>query len=64
MGENMKIAGLNIIQVLGLANLVLVLFQVLSGFRVIRVSFAMHRRTGTALLVCALLHAIFAFMAS
>jgi len=60
----MKIAGLNIIQLLGLINLALVLFQVLSGFRIIKVSFTMHRRSGVALLVCALAHAFFAFMAS
>ncbi len=59
----MKIAGLNVIQVFGLINLFLVFFQLLTGLRVIKVSFLLHRRSGIALCFFASVHAILAFIA-
>ena len=53
-----------IILLLGVLNLLLILFQLSSGLRWIKVPFGLHRKTGIALLVSALLHATLAFLAS
>jgi hypothetical protein len=41
---------------LGIVNFILVLFQVLSGLKVIKVSFKAHKYSGIALLIFAVLH--------
>jgi len=60
----MKIGGVSMILILGGINLVLILFQINTGLRWIRVPFQVHKRTGIALFFCAVLHAIFAFLAN
>lgn len=59
----MSIGGVSIILLLGLLNMLLIVFQLLSGLRVLRLPMVIHRRTGIALVVTALLHAMLAFMA-
>jgi hypothetical protein len=46
----------SIIALFGIINLVLVLFQVSSGLRIFKVSFAVHKKTGLLLLFTALIH--------
>jgi len=60
----MTIAGVSIILLLGLANLVLILFQLATGLRLLRVRVGIHKRTGIALLVLAILHGTLAFLVS
>ena len=58
----MKIGGVSIILILGFINMVLISFQLSTGFRWVKVSFRMHRRTGMILFVSAALHGILAFL--
>lgn len=60
----MKIGGVSIILLLGILNMVLILFQLSSGLRWIKVSFATHRKSGIVLFFSALIHAILAYLAS
>lgn len=48
--------GISIILVLGVVNMVLLLFQLLSGLRIITVPFGLHRKTGIALFCVAVVH--------
>jgi len=54
----MTIGGISIILILGICNFLLVFFQLLSGLRVIKVSPKVHRKTGIALFVSALVHGL------
>jgi hypothetical protein len=58
----MKIGGVSIILILGFINMILILFQLSTGLRWIKVPFKMHRRTGMLLFVSAALHAILAYL--
>lgn len=60
----MNIGGISIILILGILNLLLILFQMSTGLRWIKVPFGVHKKSGTTLLVSAALHAILAFLAS
>jgi hypothetical protein len=60
----MMIGGISIILVLGILNLLLILFQISTGLRWIKVPFQVHRRTGIILFVSAALHAFLAFLAN
>lgn len=60
----MKVGGISIILLLGILNLMLVLFQMSSGLRWIRAPIGIHKRTGITLLISATLHAILAYIAS
>jgi hypothetical protein len=60
----MNIGGISIILILGIINLILLLFQLSSGLRWVKVPFGTHRKTGIALLISAVLHALLAFLAS
>jgi hypothetical protein len=60
----MKVGGVSIILILGLINMILILFQLSTGLRWIKVPFRMHRKTGVILLISAALHAIFAYLAN
>ncbi len=60
----MTIAGVSTILILGILNLLLILFQISTGLRWIKVSFQVHRRTGGVLLFSAVLHAFLAFLAN
>jgi hypothetical protein len=59
----MTIAGVSLIVILGLVNLLLVLFQIATGKRWISVPFSWHRGGGVVLLVGALIHGVLAFLA-
>jgi hypothetical protein len=52
------IGGISIVLILGVINFLLILFQLSSGLRLIRVSFLTHRKSGIALLISASLHAL------
>jgi hypothetical protein len=60
----MKIGGVSIILILGLVNMILVLFQLSTGLRWIKVPFQMHRRTGMLLFISATIHGILAYLAN
>ena len=60
----MKVGGISIILLLGILNLMLVLFQMSSGLRWIRAPIGIHKRTGITLFISATLHAILAYIAS
>jgi len=51
----------SIILILGVINLLLVLFQVSTGLRFLKVPFSVHKRTGILLLITALIHGALAF---
>ena len=54
----MKIGGVSPILLLGIVNLLLLSFQLSSGLRWVKVPFGVHRKTGIALFISALLHGI------
>lgn len=54
----MKIGGVSIILILGLINLLLLSLQLSSGLRWIKLPFGVHRKTGIALFVTALIHGV------
>jgi hypothetical protein len=56
----MKIGGISIVLILGIINFLLLLFQLSSGMRWIKVKMTVHRKTGITLFVIALCHAILA----
>jgi hypothetical protein len=60
----MKIGGVSIILLLGMLNMILILFQMSTGLRWIRVPIGVHKRTGMILFVSALVHALLASLAS
>jgi hypothetical protein len=59
----MKIGGISIVLILGLINMILVLFQLSTGLRWIKVPFQTHRRTGMILFISAALHGFLAYLA-
>ncbi len=60
----MTVGGVSIILLLGMLNFLLILFQLSSGRRWIKIPFGVHRKTGTILLISATLHGLLAFLAS
>lgn len=54
----MKVGGVSIILILGMVNLVLLSIQLSSGLRWIKLPFGVHKKTGMALFVTALIHGI------
>jgi len=60
----MTLGGISIILILGILNFLLILFQLSSGRRWIKVPFGVHRKTGTILLISATLHGVLAFLVS
>ncbi len=58
----MTIAGISLVLIMGIINLLLVTFQVSTGKRWIKVKFNWHRRLGVLLLFTALIHAILAYL--
>ena len=59
----MKIGGVSIVLILGLINMILILFQLSTGLRWIKVSFRTHRKTGMTLSISAALHGLLAYLA-
>jgi len=60
----MKIGGVSIILLLGMLNMVLILFQMSTGLRWIRVPLGVHKSTGVLLFFSALIHALLAYLVS
>jgi hypothetical protein len=60
----MTIGGVSIILMLGILNIVLVVFQISSGLRWIKVPFTVHRRSGILLFFSAVIHAFLAILIS
>jgi hypothetical protein len=60
----MTVGGISIILILGILNMLLILFQISSGLRWIKVPFGVHKRTGGTLLFSAALHAVLAILAN
>jgi hypothetical protein len=58
----MSIGGVSIILILGIVNFVLLLFQLATGLRWIKVRFGVHRKTGVALFFFALVHGALALL--
>ncbi len=58
----MRIGGISLVQLLGIINFLLLLFQLFSGQHWIRVKIGIHRKVGLALVVTASLHGFLAFM--
>jgi hypothetical protein len=59
----MSIGGVSIILILGMLNLVLLAFQLVTGMHWVRVPLGVHRTTGITLVVSAVLHASLAILA-
>jgi len=62
-GSDMKIGGVSIILILGFINMILILFQLSTGLRWIKVPFRTHRTTGMILFISAVLHGFLAYLA-
>jgi len=60
----MMIGGVSIILILGILNMLLILFQIGTGLRWIGVPFHVHKRTAIVLFFSAALHAILAIFAN
>jgi hypothetical protein len=60
----MMIGGVSIILVLGILNMLLILFQISTGLRWLKIPFQVHRRTGITLFFSAAVHALLAFLAN
>jgi len=60
----MIVGSISIIVILGILNMLLILFQISSGLRWIKVPFGVHKRTGITLFFSAALHALFAILAN
>lgn len=60
----MKIGGISIVLIFGMINLVLLFFQLSTGWRWIKVNFTTHRRSGIALVISAVIHAILAILSA
>ena len=58
----MKIGGISIVLLLGAINFVLILFQISTGLRWIKVPFGRHKKTGCTLFVTATTQAILAYL--
>ncbi len=58
----MTLAGISLVLLLGLVNLILVLFQVSTGKKWLKVNFRWHRWLGTLLLFTAVAHGILAYL--
>ena len=54
--------GVNVILWLGVINLFLVLFQLLSGLKVLKVKYKTHKRMGILLFFTAFIHGIYAIV--
>jgi hypothetical protein len=59
----MNIGGLSLIALLGLINFLLLLFQLATGLRWIKVRFGVHKKTGITLFIIATIHGLLAFLA-
>jgi len=60
----MTIGGVSIILILGILNFLLVLFQLASGLRFIKVPFGFHKNVGIVLCFTATVHGVLAIIVS
>jgi len=60
----MTIGGVSIILILGIINFILVLFQLASGLRLIKVPFGFHKNVGSVLFFTASIHGALAILIS
>ena len=58
----MKIGGISIVLILGITNFTLLLFQLSSGLRWIRVPMTIHRKSGITLFITAFIHGTLAIL--
>lgn len=58
----MAIGGLSIILILGIVNLFLLIFQLLSGLHIIKIKIRIHKTTGILLVITAFFHALLAIV--
>jgi len=58
----MSIGGISIILLIGLLNFILILFQLSTGLRWIKVPFGIHRKTGILLFISSFIHGLLAFL--
>jgi hypothetical protein len=56
------IFGINIILWLGVINFILILIQLLSGLRVLKMNFKLHKRLGITLFITASIHGTLAIL--
>lgn len=54
----MKIGGISILLITGSMNALLILFQLASGMRYVKVPRGVHKKTGVALVAIAAIHAL------
>lgn len=60
----MAIGGVSIILILGIVNFVLLLFQLSTGLRWLKVKFGVHRKTGILLFILACAHGLLGILAN
>ncbi len=60
----MVIGGVSVILIFGIINFVLLLFQLSTGLRWIKVTFGVHRTTGIFLFVSAFIHGALGILAN
>jgi len=60
----MAIGGISIILILGIINFLLLLFQLATGLRWIKVRLGVHKKTGILLIVLAAIHGLLGFLAN
>ena len=60
----MTVGGISVILILGLCNLILLLFQATTGLRIIKVKYGVHKKTGITLLIIALIHGFLGIVAN
>jgi len=58
----MKIGGVSIILILGIVNFLLLLFQISTGLRWVRIRMTIHRKTGITLFIIAFIHGTLAIL--
>ena len=58
----MRIGGMSLVQLLGVINFMLLMFQLFSGQHWIQVKIGIHRKVGMALIVTASLHGFLAIV--
>jgi len=58
----MTIGGLSIVLILGIVNFILILFQLSTGLRWIKMPFWVHRKTGIAFFLIASVHGLFGLL--
>jgi len=59
----MTVGGISIILILGIGNFALILFQLATGLRLVKVRIGVHKKTGFTLLLLAIIHGTLALLA-